>query len=55
VVILTTGTFAANRGNHCENLPLDMQSFNIAEQHRADCHESNAVSALKGLTKSVEF
>jgi len=28
-----------------------MQSFTIAEQHRADCHESDAVSALLGRLK----
>jgi hypothetical protein len=48
-------SFAPNSANHCENLPLELQSFDIAEQHRADCHESDAASALKGLIKDVPY
>jgi hypothetical protein len=46
-------SFAPNSANHCENLSLEMQSFAIAEQHRANCHESDAVSGNLGSVGSL--
>ena len=41
--------FAPNGGNPCDNLHSELKLFDIAEQHRAHCHESGAVKELTRL------
>jgi len=41
--------FAPNSGNRCVNLQMEMRLFPIEEQHRADCHETGAVTTVMPL------
>ena len=43
--------FALNGANPCDNPHLQLQLFDIAEQHRTDCHESGAVGDDVGIIR----